>query len=134
MGNKLQRFAFGPLACTAWLAALTAPSLAADPVTIQFAARAGDQPVTCGQAISGIGASAATVQIQDFRIYVSAVRLVDRQGAEHPVTLTPDGVWQGERVALLDFEGGDVGGLTGVGGAEPSGYGTDEEDASGDEG
>ncbi len=37
-------------------------------------------------------------------------------------------------VALLDFEGGDVGGLTGVGGAEPSGYGTDEEDASGDEG
>jgi len=104
MGNKLQRFAFGPLACTAWLAALTAPSLAADPVTIQFAARAGDQPVTCGQAISGIGASAATVQIQDFRIYVSAVRLVDRQGAEHPVTLTPDGVWQGERVALLDFE------------------------------
>jgi hypothetical protein len=37
-------------------------------------------------------------------------------------------------VALLDFEGGDVGGLTGVGGAEPSGYDTDEEDASGDEG
>lgn len=42
--------------------------------------------------------------IQDFRIYVSSIRLIAQDGSEAPLTLTPDGIWQNESVALLDFE------------------------------
>jgi uncharacterized repeat protein (TIGR04052 family) len=77
---------------------------AADPVVIRFDARAGEQPLACGTPVADIGSTQANVQLQDFRIYVSQVRLIDRQGGEHPFALTPDGVWQSAEVALLDFE------------------------------
>ncbi|HTU09742.1 MAG TPA: MbnP family copper-binding protein [Allosphingosinicella sp.] len=75
-------------------------------VQIRFDARAGAQPLRCGQSYSGIGSSSATLTLQDFRIYVSAVRLIDATGHEVPVALTPDGQWQSAAVALLDFEDG----------------------------
>lgn len=74
------------------------------PVEIRFDARVGSEPARCGQAYSNIGTAKAGMQFQDMRIYVSAVKLIDAQGREVPVTLTPDGQWQSDQVALLDFE------------------------------
>jgi uncharacterized repeat protein (TIGR04052 family) len=73
-------------------------------ITIRFDARAGDQSLRCGQSYSGIGSTGASVTLQDFRIYVSNFRLIDRDGREQALQLTPDGVFQGDHVALLDFE------------------------------
>lgn len=74
------------------------------PVEIRFDARVGSEPARCGQAYSNIGTAKAGMQFQDMRIYVSAVKLIDAQGREVSVTLTSDGQWQSDQVALLDFE------------------------------
>lgn len=76
----------------------------AQDVTIRFDARAGDTSIRCGQSLTGIGSTGASVALQDFRIYVSNFRLISRSGGETPLQLTPDGAFQSNRVALLDFE------------------------------
>jgi len=76
------------------------------PVTITFDARVNGQPAACGETYQGVGRTSAALFLQDFRVYVSAVRLVAQDGRETAVTLTPDQVWQNDRVALLDFENG----------------------------
>jgi uncharacterized repeat protein (TIGR04052 family) len=73
-------------------------------MVIRFDARAGDESLRCGRTIPGIGVSKASVTLQDFRIYVSNVRLISRDGREQTLQLTPDGAFQGDRVVLLDFE------------------------------
>lgn len=75
--------------------------------TIDFAARAGSEEVSCGASFPGLGTGGA-VRLRDFRLYVSNVRLVDADGAEVPLTLEDDGVWQQGGVALLDFEDGSA--------------------------
>lgn len=86
--------------------ALAAPAAAQapSPVTIRFAMTAAGAPVTCGANISGVGTTKSTVSIIDARFYVSRLRLVKADGGEVPVTLTQDGLWQLDDVALLDFE------------------------------
>ena len=75
------------------------------PVQIGWKARVGTAPFACGQKYPGIGAGAGTpIEGADFRLYVHDVRLVDHAGAEHPVTLDEDNLWQHAGVALLDFE------------------------------
>lgn len=76
------------------------------PVEIAFEARVGDQPFACGQSYTGLGSDGAAVTPEDFRFYVHDVRLVTVDGTEYPVTLTDDGEYQGDGVALLDFEDG----------------------------
>src|SRR5687768_8849542 len=76
------------------------------PVELKFAAHVGQEPASCATTYSQIGTSQAAMFLQDFRIYVSAVRLIAKDGAEVPVALTVDDVWQNEQVALLDFENG----------------------------
>jgi uncharacterized repeat protein (TIGR04052 family) len=73
-------------------------------VTINFAARIGDKPARCGESYPGVGTSGATIMLQDFRIYVSEVRLLAADGREVPLKLTADNQWQNDKVALLDFE------------------------------
>lgn len=91
-------------------AALSAAPVAAQPKTqpveIRFDARVGVEPARCGQAYAGVGTAKAGLRFQDIRFYVSAVRLIDAQGREVPVALTPDEQWQNDRVTLLDFEDG----------------------------
>ncbi len=77
---------------------------AMQPVEIRFAAKVGDQPARCDQAYTGIGAAKSGMRLQDLRLYVSAIRLIDSDGREVPVALVPDGQWQSEALALLDFE------------------------------
>lgn len=82
-----------------------APAFAQDqPVTISFEARMGEKPARCGESYASIGATGATVMLQDLRLYVSEIRLITADGREAPLKLTPDNQWQNERVALLDFE------------------------------
>ena len=86
------------------LSGLSATTTLAKPIEIRFAARVGDTPVRCGTPYPGVGLSRASIFLQDFRVYVSAFRLLTKDGQEVPVTLTPDQLWQNDQVALLDFE------------------------------
>ncbi|HTY43345.1 MAG TPA: MbnP family copper-binding protein [Thermoanaerobaculia bacterium] len=81
-----------------------AHTLAAATVELRFSARVGKEPARCGATYTGIGLSRASMFLQDFRVYVSSIRLLKADGSEVPVALTPDGVWQNDQVALLDFE------------------------------
>ena len=75
-------------------------------VTIRFAATVGNRPVACGIVYDGLGAEASTISLNDYRFFVSNVRLINAEGQEVPVELVQDGFWQYENVALLDFEDG----------------------------
>lgn len=79
------------------------------PITINFAMKVGDQDAKCGVTYEGLGTSGSPVEINDMRFYVSNVRLVNNQGAETPLILDQDGLWQVEGVALLDFEDASAG-------------------------
>ena len=74
------------------------------PVALRFALTAGGTPVGCGAPIAQVGTTKSTVNLIDARLYVSRVRLVRADGAETPVLLAQDGLWQVDDVALLDFE------------------------------
>lgn len=113
----------GLSACSTSLAS-GAPST---PITVNFEARINGQPARCGESYADVGTSKATLLLQDFRIYVSEVRLIATDGREVPFALTPDNQWQDDRVALLDFENatgncnGNAPMNTAVRGAAPAG-------------
>jgi len=90
------------------LAACSTPGQQAgtQPVNIQFAAEINGQPFACGQSYSNVGTTKSTITPSDYRLYVSEVNLVRKDGSAVPVQLTQDGVWQYQNVALLDFENG----------------------------
>jgi uncharacterized repeat protein (TIGR04052 family) len=73
-------------------------------VQIGFEARVGDKAFSCADTYDGLGTGATQARLVDFRFYVHDVRLIDGGGAEVPVTLKQDGLWQYQDVALLDFE------------------------------
>lgn len=73
-------------------------------VSISFEARVGEKPARCGETYPNVGTSKAAIILQDFRIYVSEVRLIAADGREVPFKLIPDNQWQSDKVALLDFE------------------------------
>lgn len=83
-------------------------SLAQETITLNFAARVGDQMAACGQTYDGLGTMNSSVEFQDLRFYVSNVRLMNAAGEEIPLELAQDGMWQYEDVALLDFEDGSA--------------------------
>ncbi len=95
-------FAAAPAALFAALVA--APALADQPVTISFAAEMAGTPFTCEQAYEGIGVTGSMVEVADFRVFVTNARLIGADGAETPIALDQDGIWQVRNVALLDFE------------------------------
>lgn len=74
-----------------------------EPVEIQFAGRVGDAAFDCASSYQ-LGTASTDVTISDFRLYVHDVRLVTAGNEEVPVTLTQDGLWQHQNLALLDFE------------------------------
>ncbi len=75
-------------------------------VTIRFAAMVGNRPAACGITYRGLGMENSPISLNDFRFYVSNVRMVTADGMEVPVELAQDGLWQYNDVALLDFEDG----------------------------
>lgn len=73
------------------------------PVTIRFAAKVGEQRFSCGSSYE-LGSSKVKMTPTDFRFYVSNLSLVNAAGKTVPLSLTQDGKWQFQDVALLDFE------------------------------
>ncbi|HQU81600.1 MAG TPA: metallo-mystery pair system four-Cys motif protein [Pyrinomonadaceae bacterium] len=76
-------------------------------VTINFQAVVGEKAFDCKESYEGIGTTRSKMTVSDFKIYVQDVRLVDKNGKETPVSLTNDGKFQTEKVAMLDFENGE---------------------------
>ena len=100
MKSKLGALAF-PIASLAGCA----PS---QEVALRFDARIGAQPFVCGQSYSGVGSTGTSLTMTDLRFYVHDVRLVDTSGTEHPLVLDSSD-FQGQGIALLDFETGGSG-------------------------
>lgn len=73
-------------------------------VAIEFVARIGALDMDCGAVLDGVVDSSPTLQVNDWRMYISEVELLDAAGTATPVALTQDGLWQVEDVALVDFE------------------------------
>lgn len=79
------------------------PSL---PITLTFRGVVGHEPFACGQEFTGIGTANSSFIPSDFRFYISNIRLKPLGGAEVPLQLDQESVWQHENVALIDFETG----------------------------
>lgn len=75
-------------------------------VTIRFAAMVGARPAACGIIYEGLGTESSPLSLNDYRFFVSNLRLITVDGTEVPVELVQDGIWQYADVALLDFEDG----------------------------
>ncbi|MEM7247740.1 MAG: MbnP family copper-binding protein [Acidobacteriota bacterium] len=65
---------------------------------VPFEARLGDWPFSC-EGKEGF-------RPQDLRFFVHDVQVSDGNGTSAPAHLVPDGRWQTDRIALLDFEDG----------------------------
>jgi uncharacterized repeat protein (TIGR04052 family) len=78
-------------------------------ITIRFAAKVGEKTAYCGLMYAGLGQKKTSVQINDFRFFVSNVRLINESGKEVPATLVEDKLWQSKDTALLDFEDATAG-------------------------
>jgi|GEM_PF-2527814 len=84
--------------------AACSPSAGTLDVQIRFAGVMGSEPFECGKKYTNVGAEGSSAEPIDFRFYVMDVRLLDEAGSDVPVQLTPDGAFQSEDVALIDFE------------------------------
>lgn len=82
---------------------------------VKFAAMVNDQPFQCGNTYTGVGLGKGTrdnYKINDLRLYLYDIQLVDNLGNKIPLNLTQDGKWQYDNVALLDFEDGCLNGTS----------------------
>lgn len=82
-------------------------------VSIEFSALVAGQPFACSSTFQGLGMAQSTMRPLDFRLYVHDVELLTRGGEAVPLELEQDGVWQLDRLALIDFEDGSSGCETG---------------------
>lgn len=73
------------------------------PITLRFAPVVGGEAFACGPTYAGLGTTAASFSAVDFRLYVHDVAVI-HAGGEREVIELADNQWQGEGVALLDFE------------------------------
>lgn len=89
-----------------FVAMMGGPAAADQPVTVRFAAEMAGNAFTCAQAYEGIGSTGSTVEVADYRLFVTNARLLAAGGEEVPIALDQDGIWQFDNVALLDFEDG----------------------------
>ena len=67
-------------------------------------AQMGGQPLSCAARSANVGTTKSTVQFGDFRLFISKVRMIGADGAEVPLVLDQDGIWQLDGTVLLDFE------------------------------
>jgi uncharacterized repeat protein (TIGR04052 family) len=73
-------------------------------VQLQFQAMVGTQPFDCTRSYDGVGVTKTTIQPIDFRMYVSSIELIRANGDHVPFTIEDRAPWQGQDIALLDFE------------------------------
>lgn len=120
---RLASLASAALACS-----LAAPASAASrppqAVQLHFAATVAGAPFACGTTYAGLGKDKVAWTPQDLRFYVSEVALLRADGTAVPVTLTPDGTWQDQHVALIDLEDGTGACINGTQGTNATVRGT----------
>lgn len=75
-------------------------------VTLRFAGVVGDAPFACGVPFTGLGTKGASAMASDFRFFVYDVELLDEEGKPTALAMDARPDWQGEGVALVDFEEG----------------------------
>lgn len=73
------------------------------PLTLKFEAAVNGKAFDCSQSYTEVGRSASRIQVQDFRLYLSRLRLINVHGDPVPLTLDQN-LFQYENLALLDFE------------------------------
>lgn len=73
-------------------------------LSLRFVAQVNGAPFACDARYEGVGSPGTAVNPVDLRLYVHGVTLVRAGGERVPLALTPDGLWQSDTVALLDFE------------------------------
>lgn len=77
-------------------------------VELQFAAMAGNTAIGCGSTVTGLGSTAATGNVKDFRFYISQVKMIRADGVEVPLTLPANDSWNytvgADSVTLVDLE------------------------------
>jgi uncharacterized repeat protein (TIGR04052 family) len=83
---------------------------------IEFRAKVGDEDFACGESYEGIGSGDVMAEAQDFRFYVSDIRLIKTDGEEVDVEIIERAPFQASTVALLDFE--DASGACATSGSE----------------
>lgn len=106
LSAKLAVFTLVTIPCTAILgnyAISLASTTETQEVKIRFNSKVAQQPFECGKTYT-LGKPAQKFTLSDFRFYVSDVALIDINGKAVPLTLTQDGKWQYQNIALLDFE------------------------------
>ncbi|MEM8854762.1 MAG: MbnP family copper-binding protein [Pseudomonadota bacterium] len=74
--------------------------------TINVVGEFGGKPFSCSQTYGSVGTTGSTVEVMDYRLFISNVALVAADGTRTPLTLEQDGAWQYGPVALIDFEDG----------------------------
>ena len=112
--NRFARPAVAALCAVTGVSALSTASAQAhdktQAVDIKFAGMAGDQPVACGTLIDGLGSTAQAAQLQDFRFFVSEVKLTRADGTSVAVKLAKNSPYRytrnGVGVTLIDLENG----------------------------
>jgi len=92
----------------AFLATLISCSGRQENVEVQFDLQFDGQPINCDT-------ETAPVRLTDLRFYVHNLRFVTTDQQEIPLNLVADGLWQNDRVALIDFENGEGACLNGSG-------------------
>lgn len=89
-------------------------------VEIAFKFAVNGQPFSCAETYRGIGnnAAAANQVYRPYyaRYYVHAIRLVNSAGAEVPLTLADDGVWQLPSAGVVEIDGENGGTCAGASG------------------
>ncbi len=98
-----------------FLICLSACSAKRIPVHVDFEASWAGQALRC---------EGADMALTDLRFFVSNVILLDANGVQHNVTLTPDERWQQDGVALIDLESGNKACSNGTADMNPSIKGT----------
>lgn len=74
------------------------------PSQITFSARVNGEAAHCGVRYTNVGQTGASMELMDFRLYISNIVLIRADGSEVPVELVEDGLWQFDNMAMLDFE------------------------------
>ena len=97
--------AFGAVLALAACSAPTPPPPVAQIETIRFTAEFGGTPFACGKSYR-LGTPPVAAMPTDLRFYVTGVELLRADGSAVPFMLAGDTTWQGQGVALLDFEDG----------------------------
>lgn len=102
------------LACIGVILAFAIPAGAGaaqtQKATLNFAAVAGTQNVSCSKTITGLGMSKADAKLKDLRFYVTAVRFIRSDGKTVALKLSGNKqfqtTWKKQPVSLIDLENG----------------------------